>query len=594
MGNTYHGAYMKRLFECIACDVAEKYQITMSLEWRRELGAIFSDRAIQFLTVELPSCCKTLEKSILFPGELEVAPSWGFLKFLYERFNLTGDPAMLRDIRQLSYLFYKYELPYDKDLENKVLDSFIEVDLKLPKEFDSKDPVLRKARAFIARVLGNLDYRDIFPKHGPGAVATGERVQQKSVFKRIYRQIETVYPHCEYYRFNLSHVADRVQEIQEMTVLEDGAAKVVLVPKDSRGPRLISCEPLEYQWIQQGISQKLTDRLEAHPLTKGHVNFTDQTVNRELALQGSRDNSWATLDMKEASDRVSVALVKECFAGTGLLEALLATRTPRTLLPNGRLVQMNKFAPMGSALCFPVESFVFYALAIASLEIYGKLSPKKAREAVYVYGDDIIVRKGLESFLFEVFPRFGLMFNLGKCCYTDTHFRESCGMDAYKGVDVTPVKLRSVWSSSSPTALASFVSYHNELSYRGYPKVAAMIKGFIEAHYPKLPVTSQYAPTSSRWLERLDIEHPYALMWYTPGVNAVTQNKYAFDRRYNTAYQRYELLSHTIRPKRVKTCNDGWEELLRKVMTCDVRSRVGVYSLPRRVELKRGWVAEPL
>jgi len=583
--------FMGHIYESLVADIATKYGITMSVNGRRQLGLRLSGHGkISFLTKTLPAYGKSLERDILFGDTLEEPPH-ELLRLLTEKFQETYDPAVLLDIRQLAYLFYKYEIPYAPETEQLVLDTFVEVDQALPLEVDKEDPVLRKARAFITRVLGKFDHRDIVPKHGPGAVATGELPHEKSVFKRIYRQIEAVYPFCGYNCFNLSHVADRITEIQKLEELEDGAAKVVLVPKDSRGPRLISCEPLEYQWIQQGIATKLVQCLERHRLTSGHVNFTDQEVNRRLALVGSTWCSWATLDMKEASDRVSLALVKELFSGTPLLEGLMATRTRRTLLPNGKIVQLRKFAPMGSALCFPVESLVFYALSVAALQVYCGLEPRKARAAVYVYGDDIIVKSGYEPTLMRVLPRFGLMFNEGKCCYTSSHFRESCGMDAYRGVDVTPVKFRKVWSPPTANNLATWVSYHNEMRRRRYTGTADLIEGFIIAFYGFLPYTTQYSGESQS-----PDQEGNPLVLYRPGVNVVPVNRKNLKHRWNAELQRLEVHSYTIRPARYKTRQDGWEEILRKAFKNPYgeRSLVGWYSFPRRVVLKRGWVRELL
>jgi len=582
--------FMGQLYECIVRDVSRKHSIELTGEMYREFGTLMHRDRKRFLTVDLPAYGKSLEKAILTSSVVtEVPAPCAFFKVLEDRFFATYDACLLRDIRQLTYLFYKYEIPYDKELEERVLKSFIEVDRALPEKVDPSQ-VTKEASVFISRLFQRFDHRDIFPKHGPGAVATGERVHEKSVFKRIYSGIEAVYSHCEYFRFSLSHVCDRLEEIQALRTLEHGTAKVVLVPKDSRGPRLISCEPLEYQWIQQGLSQKIVTLLESHPLTKGHVNFTDQRINRELSLLGSLGNQWSTLDMKEASDRVSLALVRELFSGTRVLEALLATRTSDTLLPNGQLVHLRKFAPMGSALCFPVESLVFYALAVATLKVRYRIPLKQAVKMVYVYGDDIIVKEGFEPFLFEAFEEVGLLFNRSKCCYTKTYFRESCGMDAFKGVDVTPLKMRCVWSSSSPTAFSSYISYANVLRARGYLESSRYIAHLLDAYYGPIAITTRYIEPGSYDPDR----ERNALALYVPGVNAVSLNRQRLKCRYNWHYQRYEVLAHAIRPMVIRTKNDGWEELLRKTMSGDVHSRVGEYSPPRRVELKRVWVEELL
>lgn len=240
------------------------------------------------------------------------------------------------------------------------------------------------------------------------------------MFKRYYRSLAERFPYEDYFFFNLSHMCDELRSYLSLEELDTPVAKVVLVPKDSRGPRLISSEPLEVQWIQQMLMANMVHTIETHPLTRGLVNFTDQSVNRRLALRGSTEESnfLVTLDMKDASDRVHSTLVRILFPNTWVA-ALMAARSTATRLPNGEVVQLHKFAPMGSATCFPVEALIFWALSTAtiidssnSLTINGRAvtttpfatlnmlfrglercGTPACDRAVYVYGDDIILHR---------------------------------------------------------------------------------------------------------------------------------------------------------------------------------------------------------
>jgi len=535
-----------------------------------------------------------------------IAPHW-FLQELWDIFLRTGQPVVLQHVRQLSYLYYKYELPYESETAQAVIESFVsnEVSLSLVK-VDQRDPVIRKARAFISRVFSGLDPRDIVPRHGPGAVATGENVVEKTRFRRVYRQLERVYPFTEYMSYSLSHVVDRYRSYPYLEELEAGTAKVVLVPKDSRGPRLISCEPLEYQWIQQGLSREIVDRIESHWLTRGHVNFTDQGVNQRLALEGSRTLQWDTLDMKDASDLVSLELVTELFSGTMVLEGLLASRTPETKLPNGTLVQMRKFAPMGSALCFPVESMIFYALAVACLQVHSGYSPKRARESVYVYGDDIVVQRGNFPVLRREFERVGLRFNELKSATGEVPFRESCGVDAFKGVVVTPLRVKSPMSAQMDCmTLASYVAYSNAMWDRGLRKAATFIERMVSRFYT-LPYTetlrgyvSWVRPYASRALnDSLGFEYRWTGLDRPLPRDLDSKSIVADGTEFLTgappnafsSYQRLEIKALSLRPVVIKTNYDDWESLLRRFSIGGSETHAGSYSLPRRAKLKRGWV----
>jgi hypothetical protein len=197
--------------------------------------------------------------------------------------------------------------------------------------------------------------------------------------------------------------------------------------------------------------------LESHRLTKGYVNFTHQEVNRDLALHGSIHEHIATLDLKDASDRVSLALVRRVFAKVPVvLQALEACRTTETQLPDGRLVELKKFAPMGSALCFPVEALIFWAILVSAMCKRTRLPLSVVGKRIFVYGDDIIVPVDWAPQCMLALERVGLRVNTAKCCITGP-FKESCGMDAFKGVCVTPIRFRKQWTdrNSDGTAYAA-------------------------------------------------------------------------------------------------------------------------------------------
>jgi hypothetical protein len=457
-----------------------------------------TSEGIAFLTKTLPKLGKAFDKALqgcdpfALPGFASepgsVLPK--FLGWAFERiFNHDGflkpnvQASHVAGLRQVLYSVYKLGLPTTEQQNERVITEFEETDRGLGEHRCSPGPLrgetLKRAAQLCAELFAGFDPYAIVPRHGPGAVATGEKGHRKLSFKRIYRSLEQQFPFGEYFCLNLSHVCDEYRGFEDLVELDSGTAKVVLVPKDSRGPRLISCEPLELQWIQQGIARELVPYIERHRLTRGHVNFTDQTINRRLALEGSSTGEWATLDMKEASDRVSLDLVKTLIPNP-LLAAALACRSSRTKLPDGRAVELQKFAPMGSALCFPVESVIFWALSVAALMVHDGLTRREARNAVYVYGDDIIVRGEAYATIMQVLPLFALRFNEGKCC-TQGFFRESCGCDAFRGVDVTPVKLRRVWSFRSLCAdNVSYVDYSNQLWTRGFIRSALYLQRLVE------------------------------------------------------------------------------------------------------------------
>ncbi len=605
--------FYSALFIELLHDIAEKHCVSSSIISRdvafieRRIGA----EGLQFLTVTLPSLGKAVDTALstdtplTFVGFRKDPTSSQplFLQWLFsgvfacdtllERED--SNPMCLKSLRQLLYFVYKLSLPFPDKLVKQTLDKFVETDSSLPTLPSKEDAetlddqqtqlVLTLARTLITRVCGDLDHRDIQPGHGPGAVATREDPVEKSYFNTIYSELDAIYPYSEYFVSGSMHICDCYQEIQGHTLKPSGQARIVLVPKDSRGPRIISCEPLSYQWIQQGLKKVLMGRIEEHPLTSGHVNFTDQSINRRLAMQASMDGYMVTLDMKDASDRVSLELVSYLFSGCPFLEGLLASRSDSTRLPDGTVIKLKKFAPMGSALCFPVESLVFWALTVATIRVTRKShqgfssSLNWALNRTYVYGDDIIVPKSVYQSVLRMLPRVGLMFNESKCAYGRA-FRESCGCDAYKGVDVTPVKIKTVWSSSlknSPRTLCSYIALSNALYSHGYYRVASFIQKAVELTFGLLPYSESSAV-------------PF-LCWVRPDVCAQAINRSrGFRYRFNRYLHRLEMNCLSITPVilRDKKC-DTWSLLLRRIFSFSEHTNPGEYAAPRRIRLIRGW-----
>lgn len=630
----------REVVSALYCDIAECYNVTLQVQ-RTELRVIearFSKEGISFLTKGLPRFGKAVDSALSSGTYLSVV---GFAadngskvpKFLGWLLRLVFDasgkeldcsnPLALAHFRQLVYLVYKLEIPYDEETESSVLDSFCLTDSQLPLEdaspiismddtysFETCDVSstewLNDARDLITRVVSPLDPTgaDIRPQHGPGVVSTGENVCQKTLFSRIYSHLERIYPFTEWNMFNLQHVvSDIPAKNPRIKFVTEATAKVILVPKDSRGPRLISCEPLEVQWIQQGLGRALMRTIESSKWSRGYVNFTDQSINRNLALSSSLTKEWVTLDMKDASDRVSLALVKYLFQGhPKLLEALLATRSRSTLLPNGTVVALKKYAPMGSALCFPVESLIFWALAVSAIKQNGKKSARESRRSCFVYGDDLIVKETDYRSLLHLFPLVGLKFNEQKCCVADS-FRESCGCDAYKGVDVTPVKLKTTWDPDcyDPKCLTSYTAFSNAMYVRGHFRTSELVRQMLVAVYGELPYTNRIVPDDKptnlleEFVPGFIPEARYqsrtvglAFICYEPAIlrNKELKIRTRFDR--DLQIQLYR--TWTSLPKKRKTVYDGYAEWLRRLSFGYGYKHGGVYALVRRNRLKRAWI----
>jgi hypothetical protein len=463
-------------------------------------------------------------------------------------------------IRDVCYLFYKYKLPYSYEQEQEVLSSFEKTETELSqwsKRFAEmrdaidlycskhrRDPskdhktsleIVREARIVLSNLFSSFDPLNIVPSHGPGVVSTKERLWEKFLWTNVAEKITNVYPFDAYFCASQGHVCDDHQSFSKIGGIEN-SAQVLLVPKDSRGPRLISCEPVDFQWVQQGLGRAIVEHVENASIARYNVFFTDQGPNQRGALLGSSTGRYSTLDLNEASDRVHLDLVRLLFPER-IFTYLDACRSSSTTLPNGKVLRLQKFAPMGSSLCFPILALTVWAILTAAA------SDADTRESILVYGDDVIVPTAFAGEAIEQLESFGLKINRDKSC-TAGLFRESCGVDAYNGVNVTPVRLRTVWSSSrSPDVYCAWISYANHAHSKHYYNVYETIVQRLHSVYGEIP--------------SLDMRLA------CPALVEVASDKRPKRRRVNSNLQKLEYLVWDVKsPSKSKRIN-GWSMLLR-------------------------------
>jgi hypothetical protein len=460
--------------------------------------------------------------------------------------------AYIKSIRQLTLMYYKLEVPFDERILQEATNSFIERDASLRHSLDSFQ--VEAVRKIIARALCNTDPYAIIPRHGPGAVANRLRPHEKYHTFRYIPRLDSVYPYDSLFFYNASHLCDELSKLEDAVVEPNPASRLVFVPKDSRGPRLICCEPAELQYAQQGQMRLLYQHIESNPYTAGFINFTDQTINQALARRASKDASLATLDLSEASDRVSWELLQEVLPSRWC-RALAATRSTHVTLPDGAVYgPLRKFAPMGSACCFPMEALLFWAL-IRSVTHHN----------VWVYGDDIIVDAGDVAAAVDILHAAGLIVNTGKSCFT-TPFRESCGGEYYGGFDVAYVKYRTLPNDTLSSRLHD-VSFAEQIAQHYGLSVGLKVLDHVDAIHGVTP-TSDLGPRPG--------------VFYNPQA-PVARNFVFYKARWNKSLQVLEhKINVPIRRTALKRGNPKyhWCELLRKTVTKDGMTEPGSYACP--------------
>lgn len=255
-------------------------------------------------------------------------------------------------------------------------------------------------------------------RHGPGVVC-----ETSSALKK--RQVCYIDPRIQR-RFG-QFIPDLVQPI-----LRAGFSRTIVVPKDHKTLRVIASEPTWTQWCQQGVKEALYKCIPRHPLFRGHISFTDQGLQRRLL----RQPEMATIDLSDASDTLrSKHLLLLTKGDLAVREFLMDLRTHMTDWNGDRLPTIGLY-PMGAAVCFPIETLVFSLLAIGHASAEGC---KRLRWGVF--GDDIIIDRAYGGGLCRFLERSGFKPNRSKT-FLSGAFTESCGVMLYKGIDVTPVKIK--------------------------------------------------------------------------------------------------------------------------------------------------------
>jgi len=300
-------------------------------------------------------------------------------------------------------------------------------------------------------------------KHGPGAVSERLPPWEKSQFVNWPDKLGYTFPRVLYAE---THMGGEMRLANH-----EPPARLKTVPKTVKSPRYIAIEPTSHMFCQQGVKAFLRDRVKA-TFIGNFIDFHSQQSSGDLVLQASLDRRLATVDLSDASDRLSCWTVERIFRkNPSLLSALHAARTRyvRVEIPGHMdYLLLKKFATQGTDVTFPIQSLVFLCIALG-VSLDGDVSIQsinRLRNRVRIYGDDIIIpRYGYER-LCRVMTYLQLKVNEAKS-FKDGHFRESCGTDGYMGYDVTPVSPK-VLAVNALADVESIIDTTNNLFLKGF------------------------------------------------------------------------------------------------------------------------------
>lgn len=213
------------------------------------------------------------------------------------------------------------------------------------------------------------------------------------------------------------------------------------VPKNDKTDRTINIEAAINMLLQLGFGKLISERLRGF---FGISLSTQQFKNRRLALYGSACGKSVTIDLKQASDSMSMLMMSEQLPGR-VFDTLCAVRSS-FIEVNGSWQRLNMIGTMGNGFTFPLQTTLFAAVvksafAVSGFPCYDPSPDQDGRTGNWgVFGDDIICPQAIAGLVVRLLGLLGFTVNEDKS-FLEGPFRESCGADFYKGVDVRAVHI---------------------------------------------------------------------------------------------------------------------------------------------------------
>lgn len=487
----------------------------------------------------------------------------------YITWHRTGRPELFRYI--ISFLTFGKKLEYeDEEFNATALRGWYKVEEKLSRlEFSHVD--VTNLTNIIRVLLAPIEDDTLLPKFGPGRVAESGVAGPWDKLREL-----SSHPRLDYafVRSRLRRGLDIGGTVNVNSLVQGSdsgdVSELRFVPKDITKSRSICMEPNSFMYFQQEVLRWLVQGMEKGEIRR-FVNLADQTQNRDAAIHGSIYQSSDTLDLSSASDSVHVELVRRTFPPEYLFY-MLASRTSKVRVPDREdPVTVFKFAPMGSAVCFPTQCILFTAASLYAYmavqqgtttgeSIYSSADVTrfirqhlhktrsawtpftKRFEPPVVYGDDIICDTRVTSEVISTLTRLGFDVNTDKSFTGGQAFRESCGVFALQGEDVTPTMFRlpffrkGRWDAK---IYASFIGGINQMRAAGYHAVASFWLSILKDYGFDYPLPFVEDDLSFGMLTKN--KHSLVGQYYGPGFGPgfclysrkSGKGRYTGSRRYN-------------------------------------------------------------
>lgn len=272
--------------------------------------------------------------------------------------------------------------------------------------------------------------------------------------------------------------------------------------------------------LQKGAGRVLRSRLTKH----GICLNTQADLNRELCRL-SLENRTCTIDLKEASDSITIQLVN-LLVDEQWFDLLNILRNSHTIDLTGVSVKLEKFSANGNGFTFELETIIFRALTEATCEFCDFNYP---RELIATFGDDIICPVNAARLLMRVLAFCGFIVNKDKS-FVDGNFYESCGHHYAFNCLVTPVYFKKPIISLQEYIVAFNKLYKWSVRTGNFAftrKALLLIKNEAIAKFRLGPRTIKVRGKKCVWdntpLQPVDMKGDFGFISESPGVYTLQQ-----------------------------------------------------------------------
>jgi hypothetical protein len=343
------------------------------------------------------------------------------------------DSYQFKVMRQLQHFAKRVLFSTDPDFDRLSSKSFAEfVDSQasygLPDTNPSAKLVLQRARAICSDILGEFDFDEFSKMCAFGKRAAADLPYRESYLDERVKTLNGSQSQQEWFKAILCNdiILHRACRREMKNFVPCESLELKAVPKSFKSARIIAPDTTLGGFLSRGLGLMVRKRLEGGT----HINLKKQQFrHKDLAKRSSIDDYCCTIDMSRASDSFVWEHV-EALTPISWHDVFNTVRTPVVTI--GALTfEIRSYMLMGSGHTFPLQTLLFYCLVRAVLELMG------SQATVDVYGDDIIFPASYSHYVIATLGNLGFTVNEDKS-FVEGPFRESCGGDYHRGVDVRP------------------------------------------------------------------------------------------------------------------------------------------------------------